>query len=69
MAHLQVDVAESIFRSLIEQSAIENVAIAEAVNTALWEWCENRAYLRSGREERRTLNWKLGKAATVGSGE
>lgn len=70
MAHFEASVEDAIFQRFIEEMAIQQVSIPDAVNAAIKEWCENRAYLRSGREERRRLMWKVGgNADAAGAGK
>jgi hypothetical protein len=49
-----------IQKRFLNQVRIENITLEEAMNVAVKEWCENRAYLRCGREERRRLMWQVG---------
>ena len=59
----------AVCERLVLEAEIEKITISEAVNTAIKEWCESRAYMRSGNEERRGLIWKMSQKHETNYGE
>jgi len=54
-----VDLDAKLFDALAEEATIQQQSMDVCIQIAIHEFLENRAYVRSGKEERRRLMRKL----------